>query len=618
MNTTIHQASTSLSTFLLLTLAALNPAADEPASRTDPVAEKIRLIQESYQQGRHDLAMSLAESLKDTLSYERQAENRPAPPHLVTEQAKSVSALPRPWSDWARGWSHFHAISLMETAGIARRNEPVHVRFSVSRKEMTDPWREIRVARIHPTMQTLEEIPSQVLQHVKGSAQHHCELVFQVDVTEHGAAHYLILFGNPHAELPSYSSDLRSDGEGYALEIENHFYQAHLARQMGQLERLISKRQHGLELYAGGKGHGEPPTIDWAHDYVDEGNFQKLRMKNWDTCPNFEVIRGPVCIQVRRWGFPHSPIHPLFTPSRIHIDQTYTFYARVPHFFKEGTMEVVKDVNIAAMRDDEWVFSGYSFDQTLWIDRGGEVHEGPVPGEQANDLWGVGFFHRTSRDAFVALWLQHESTGFPEIQHSGAPTLHYDGHGQLWSRYPANEASLTAGTVFRQRNAYLLTHYPKENGRDQIARIRRQLLNPVELRNEGIPTAAAASTEGHLARPGETQQAAPLKHAIWNALRKVKDEQLYQIDANIVDLGYVYDVRVKNRIVTVLLTMPHRGRPFYQFLVTQGGGRLQDGIQETLRRIDGVQDVIVEFTWEPAWNIHRVTDQGMAALGLAR
>jgi len=160
---------------------------------------------------------------------------------------------------------------------------------------------------------------------------------------------------------------------------------------MGQLERLNSRREHGLELYAGGKGHGEPPSIDWAHDYVDLGNFQKLRIKNWARCPNFEVEIGPLMVRCRRWGFPHSPLHPLFTPSRIHVDQTYSFYAGLPLFFKQGRMEAIQDVTVEAMRDDEWVFSGYSFTDLLWIDRAGKLREGPVTREAANDLWGVGF-----------------------------------------------------------------------------------------------------------------------------------------------------------------------------------------------------------------------------------
>ncbi len=108
-------------------------------------------------------------------------------------------------------------------------------------------------------------------------------------------------------------------------------------------------------------------------------HFQKLRMRNWPACPNYETTTGPVCATIRRWGFPYSPLHPVFTPSRIHMDQTYRFYAGLPYFFKESRFDVVQDVDIEAMRDDEWVFSGYSFTDTLWFDAQGKLHQGDPP-----------------------------------------------------------------------------------------------------------------------------------------------------------------------------------------------------------------------------------------------
>ena len=54
-------------------------------------------------------------------------------------------------------------------------------------------------------------------------------------------------------------------------------------------------------------------------------------------------------------------------------------------------------------------------------------------------------------------------------------------------------------------------------------------------------------------------------------------------------MGYVYDVRENNGIVTVLVTMPHRGRAVYEFLVTAGGGRVEPGIRERLLKLKGVQ-----------------------------
>lgn len=584
-----------------------------PPRRTDTIAEKISLLEEAYKNDRQDVAMSLAASLKETLGFELQSKrNNKGPVHAGVGEILKVKDLPSVWAAWAKGWSCFHSITVFETVGAKREREPVHLRLTVALADMDNPWREIRVARVK---NGLGEIPSQVLDYVRDEKEHYVELAFLADVDMHDSSSYLIFYGNPNAELPNYITDLEVRGEGYGLEIENQYFQANLSEQMGQLERITYKREHGLELYAGGKGHGEPPTIDWAHDYVDEGKFQKIRMRNWAECPNWEVKRGPVCIQVRRWGFPHGPIHPLFTPSRIHMDQTYTFYAGSPHFFKEGEIEAIKDVKISAMRDDEWVFSGYSFDEILWIDKQGMVHEGKVPKEQSKDLWGVGFFHSKSRDLLVALWLEHEADHFPGIQHGGTPTLHYNGHGQIWARYPANEADLKAGTVFRQHNAYLMKDYPDEGGREEVAQLRHQLVNPLEVRSEDLPVVDKEKPAGRLARQGETQERGVIKRAIWKALEEVRDNQLYTLKSSIVELGYVYDVRVEDGVAYVLVTMPHRGRPVYDFLVTKGGGRVEEGIQEQVERVKGVRKVVVDFTWEPGWDINRVSDKARKEIG---
>jgi metal-sulfur cluster biosynthetic enzyme len=244
------------------------------------------------------------------------------------------------------------------------------------------------------------------------------------------------------------------------------------------------------------------------------------------------------------------------------------------------------------------------------------LHEGDVPKGQQENLWGAGFYNRTSRDAFMALWLDHSSENFDGIRHGGEPTLHYDGHGQLWSRYPAESAKLPAGASIRQRNAYVVAQYPAERGAKALGELRRQLLHPLDVVSDSFSPVADAQSSEALARKGETPETAPLKAALWRTLREVRDDQLYKVDANVVDMGYVYDVSVRDGVVEVLVTMPHRGRPVYEFLVTQGGGRVDDGIYERLMRVDGVQDVIVKFTWEPAWTVSRLTKNGRRALGI--
>ena len=54
--------------------------------------------------------------------------------------------------------------------------------------------------------------------------------------------------------------------------------------------------------------------------------------------------------------------------------------------------------------------------------------------------------------------------------------------------------------------------------------------------------------------------------------------------------------------------MPRRGRPKYGFI--------GNPIRQRLLVLEGVREVVIELTWEPAWNVARVTAKGRQALGL--
>ncbi len=135
----------------------------------------------------------------------------------------------------------------------------------------------------------------------------------------------------------------------------------------------------------------------------------------------------------------------------------------------------------------------------------------------------------------------------------------------------------------------------------QIEDLRHRLLHPVEVTADRPPRVESARGSGALARPGEAGDIAGMKAAIWRALREVRDEQLYTADANVVDLGLVYDVRWRHGTAHIVMTMPHRGRPVHDFFVTRGGGRVDAGIRERLLKVDRVRDVVVNLTWDPPW-----------------
>src|SRR2546429_5590875 len=50
--------------------------------------------------------------------------------------------------------------------------------------------------------------------------------------------------------------------------------------------------------------------------------------------------------------------------------------------YKVGRMQAIKDFEAEAMRDDEWVFSGRSFTDSVWMGPDGKLHTGEVRSEE--------------------------------------------------------------------------------------------------------------------------------------------------------------------------------------------------------------------------------------------
>lgn len=603
---------------------APNPAGLSAKDRTDSFETKMELLQDAWERKDFDLARSLTHSLRDSVIQTQHEEESPGQPLLPAGNFGRVETLPAAWQQWASGWKYFKSVAVEEPAGEPRLSEPVEFLLSVPGEQVVSLRRELRLAAIRNGR--LVEVPCQVFREVRRGGEQLATVLWMVDCKPREKQAYLIFYGNPDAELPDYPSDLETTGEGFGLDISNAIFKASLSRQTGQLERLALRREHGLELFSGGEGHGEPPGIDWAHDYVDAGNFQKLRISLWDTCPDYEVIRGPLCTIVRRWGFPYSPVHPVYSPSRLNVDVEYRFYSGLPWFQKTGTMTAVTDFRAEALRDDEWVFSGQSFTDSVWLDHDGKLQLGAVPSEHQKDIHGVGFFNRQSKDSFVALFLEHAAEGIPELEHTGSPTMFYRWHGAVWSRYPLPLKDIPAGAVLHQKNAYLTIPFTVEDGPQQVEQLRRCLMQPVRVSADKVPVLSASEDSrdaldaaSRLARPGEYGEGSTAKRQIWEALRDCKDAQLYTADINLVELGLIQDVRIRGDVVTIVMSMPHRGRSRPGYFIDGSISvhpTLSVPIRERIMQIPGVRQVVVKHTWHPGWNSNRLTPAGRTKLGL--
>lgn len=594
--------------------------AESVSSQSDSFEDKMKMLQKAWDKKDYRLARALTNSLRIS-ELQAQADHEDfGIPLIAASQFGTVSSLPSAWKNWAKGWMYYKVVNLEEKAGIQRKAEPVELLLSFQAIQTASLAREIRVAEIKDGV--LTEVISQVFSEVRRGAEKICKLLFLADNQGNEKRNYFVFYGNPDAELPDYKSDLKVTGEGYGLDIENEYFTAYLSKQTGQLARLILKREHGLEIYSGGQGHGEPAGIDWAHDYVTEDNFQKLRISLWDECPDFEVHRGPICTIIRRWGLPYSPVHPLFSPARINMDIEYRFYAGLPYFHKFGHMTVLKSLDMVYVRDDEWVITGQSFTDIMWVNSEGKVQIGQVPEESADNLWGVGFFNKDTRDSFIGLFLDHHADGFQEPSHSGSPSFYYKWHGQFWQRLPVPKGvkTIPEGAVFHQKNAYVTLPFDTVDGPANIEGLRRELMNPLLVSASSVQQSTLAKdSPRRLARLAEAQDSPISKDLIWAALRDVKDPQFYISDINIVDLGLVYDVTVRGSVVKVLIAMPHRGRPLGTYFAYGSNvvhPTVSKNILTAVYEVPGVKKVIMEQTWYPGWSSNMLTDEGRKKLGI--
>lgn len=93
---------------------------------------------------------------------------------------------------------------------------------------------------------------------------------------------------------------------------------------------------------------------------------------------------------------------------------------------------------------------------------------------------------------------------------------------------------------------------------------------------------------------------------VLQSLRDVIDPEL---GYNIVDLGLIYGVTIKDRQVLVVMTMTTPGCPAANYI--------EQGTRERLLRIDGVKDVQVDVVWSPLWDPSMMSADAKVYFGFA-
>lgn len=96
---------------------------------------------------------------------------------------------------------------------------------------------------------------------------------------------------------------------------------------------------------------------------------------------------------------------------------------------------------------------------------------------------------------------------------------------------------------------------------------------------------------------------ADLREVAWRALHEVPDPEF---PISLPDLGLVYEVEAEGSIVRVTVSFTASACPCIEFIKWD--------IRERLLEEPGIDEVIIDVTWDPPWTTGRITERGRAAL----
>ena len=95
------------------------------------------------------------------------------------------------------------------------------------------------------------------------------------------------------------------------------------------------------------------------------------------------------------------------------------------------------------------------------------------------------------------------------------------------------------------------------------------------------------------------------KEEILEALKEVYDPE---IPVDIVNLGLVYNVKIDDGKVKILMTLTAVGCPVGPLIV--------DMVKLRLLKLEGVNEVEVELTYDPPWTPDKMSEEAKKKLGM--
>ncbi|MFA6005969.1 MAG: iron-sulfur cluster assembly protein [Patescibacteria group bacterium] len=96
-----------------------------------------------------------------------------------------------------------------------------------------------------------------------------------------------------------------------------------------------------------------------------------------------------------------------------------------------------------------------------------------------------------------------------------------------------------------------------------------------------------------------------LETEIWERLKEIPDPEL---NISIVDLGLVYEVKVKDEKAKIKMTLTTIGCPLF--------GTIQKMVENKVGEVSGIKAVETELVFDPPWSMDMISEDAKLKLGI--
>lgn len=378
-------------------------------------------------------------------------------------------------------------ITVTETAGLARETEYVEIPLQITPAVPETP--EMAVFALDDKRG--ERIFCQVIRE-KDSPDKRFSLIriiFPVSIAARATKTFSL---RQEQAGPRPESDLRMEGEGLELIIENEFYRADLTKRpepepkiysSGQLQELLIKMGFNQLLT------NAEDRIHWAPNFKREELEYYTTIAHWDNPREYHAASGDYLIRTVRRDL--APDHP-----EIMLTAVYKFYAGAPYFKFYSEMEFIRDLPLELLRNDEMTTDSM-FTHLAFQRPGGEIVEIGIEERQKilnqqpieDDAPWVCFYNADHGFAYGSIRLHYDNRNrFGELSPTHLPHTQIGAwlDRRYWNRRLIHDhlTLVPQGSRYVEENAYLIFRIGKtETDRfETIQYWAERLRRPLEVR----------------------------------------------------------------------------------------------------------------------------------------